>query len=172
MIMINKLTLHFGGRVMFNDIAFRINENDKIGLTGRNGAGKSTLLKTIMGIQKADEYDVSLPKGTTFGYLPQELFVNSDKTVYEETRTAFDRVLAIEAEIAQLQHELETRTDYETDSYMELIECFNEKETQLNNLGGYSLNEQIEKVGESLEVINEAISYAKPIGVQITHVLT
>lgn len=152
--MINKLTLHFGGRVMFNDIAFRINENDKIGLTGRNGAGKSTLLKTIMGIQKADEYDVSLPKGTTFGYLPQELFVNSDKTVYEETRTAFDRVLAIEAEIAQLQHELETRTDYETDSYMELIERFNEKETQLNNLGGYSLNEQIEKVLKGLGFSN------------------
>lgn len=152
--MINKLALHFGGRVMFNDIAFRINENDKIGLTGRNGAGKSTLLKTIMGIQKADEYDVSLPKGTTFGYLPQELFVNSDKTVYEETRTAFDRVLAIEAEIAQLQHDLETRTDYETDSYMELIERFNEKETQLNNLGGYSLNEQIEKVLKGLGFSN------------------
>jgi len=146
MIMINKLALHFGGRTMFNDVSFRINETDKIGLTGRNGAGKSTLLKILIGIQKPDEFDVSMPKGTTIGYLPQELFVNSDKTVYEETRTAFNKVQELEKEIAQMQHELETRTDYESDEYMKLIEDFGEKETQLNHLGGYSLDEQIEKV--------------------------
>jgi ATP-binding cassette subfamily F protein 3 len=150
MIMINKLSLRLGESMLFDGISFTINENDKIGLTGRNGAGKSTLLRVIKGIQQADEYDVSMPKNTTIGYLPQELHVDSDKTVYDETRTAFSDILKIENELALLQHEMETRTDYESSEYMNLINRYHEQETLLNNLGGYHKDEEIEKILKGL----------------------
>lgn len=148
--MINKLALHFGGRVMFNEVSFRINETDKIGLTGRNGAGKSTLLKIFVGLQKADIFEVAIPKGTTIGYLPQELHVSSDKSVIEETKSAFNEIIALEEELNHLQHELETRTDYESDNYMKLIEDFTEKQSLLSLSDHVSIEEKIEKVLKGL----------------------
>ena len=107
---------------MFDKISFLINDNDKIGLTGRNGAGKSTLLKVLKGLQPIDGGNIMYPKGTVIGYLPQELHSQSNLTVMEETKKAFELVVQYNTEKEEIMHQMETRTDYESESYMELIE--------------------------------------------------
>ena len=115
MISVDGLTVEFGGSALFSDISFVINEKDRIALMGKNGAGKSTLREPTRG-------KVSAPKDTVIAYLPQHLMTEDGRTVFEETAQAFAHLHEMEAEIAALNKELETRTDYESDSYMELIE--------------------------------------------------
>ena len=122
MISVDGLTVEFGGRALFSDISFVINEKDRIALMGKNGAGKSTLLKILAGVREPTRGKVSAPKDTVIAYLPQHLMTEDGRTVFEETAQAFAHLHEMEAEIAALNKELETRTDYESDSYMELIE--------------------------------------------------
>ena len=122
MISIDGLTVEFGGSALFSDISFVINEKDRIALMGKNGAGKSTLLKILAGVREATRGKVSAPKDTVIAYLPQHLMTEDGRTVFEETAQAFAHLHEMEAEIEALNKELETRTDYESDSYMELIE--------------------------------------------------
>lgn len=122
MISVDGLTVEFGGSVLFSDISFVINEKDRIALMGKNGAGKSTLLKILAGVREPTRGKVSAPKDTVIAYLPQHLMTEDGRTVFEETAQAFVHLHEMEAEIAALNKELETRTDYESDSYMELIE--------------------------------------------------
>ena len=122
MISVDGLTVEFGGRALFSDISFVINEKDRIALMGKNGAGKSTLLKILAGVREPTRGKVSAPKDTVIAYLPQHLMTEDGRTVFEETAQAFVHLHEMEAEIAALNKELETRTDYESDSYMELIE--------------------------------------------------
>ena len=122
MISVDGLTVEFGGSALFSDISFVINEKDRIALMGKNGAGKSTLLKILAGVRKPTRGKVSAPKDTVIAYLPQHLMTEDGRTVFEETAQAFAHLHEMEAEIAALNKELETRTDYESDSYMELIE--------------------------------------------------
>lgn len=150
MIAVSNIELHFSGRVMFDRISFLINDNDKIGLTGRNGAGKSTLLKVLKGLQPIDGGDIMYPKGTIIGYLPQELHSQSDLTVMEETKKAFELVMQYSNEKEQIMHDMETRTDYESDSYMQLIERLGEVEHQIEIHGGYGVEEQTERVLKGL----------------------
>ena len=119
MISVDGLTVEFGGSALFSDISFVINEKDRIALMGKNGAGKSTLLA---GVREPTRGKVSAPKDTVIAYLPQHLMTEDGRTVFEETAQAFVHLHEMEAEIAALNKELETRTDYESDSYMELIE--------------------------------------------------
>lgn len=135
---------------MFDSISFLINDNDKIGLTGRNGAGKSTLLKVLKGIQQIDGGDIMYPKGTIIGYLPQELHSQSQLSVIDETRKAFDEVMTLMAEKDKIMHEMETRTDYESEGYMELIERIGEVEHQIEIHDGYNVDEQTERVLKGL----------------------
>ena len=122
MISVDGLTVEFGGSALFSDISFVINEKDRIALMGKNGAGKSTLLKILAGVREPIRGKVSAPKDTVIAYLPQHLMTEDGRTVFEETAQAFVHLHEMEAEIAALNKELETRTDYESDSYMELIE--------------------------------------------------
>ena len=122
MISIDGLTVEFGGSALFSDISFVINEKDRIALMGKNGAGKSTLLKILAGVREPSRGKVSAPKDTIIAYLPQHLMTEDGRTVFEETAQAFAHLHEMEAEIEAINKELETRTDYESDGYMELIE--------------------------------------------------
>lgn len=122
MISVDGLTVEFGGSPLFSDVSFVINEKDRIALMGKNGAGKSTLLKILAGVREPSRGKVSAPKDTVIAYLPQHLMTEDGRTVFEETAQAFAHLHEMEAEIAELNKQLETRTDYESDGYMELIE--------------------------------------------------
>ena len=122
MISVDGLTVEFGGSALFSDVSFVINEKDRIALMGKNGAGTCTLLKILAGVREPSRGKVSAPKDTVIAYLPQHLMTEDGRTVFEETAQAFAHLHEMEAEIAELNKQLETRTDYESDGYMELIE--------------------------------------------------
>ena len=122
MISVDGLTVEFGGSTLFADISFVINEKDRIALMGKNGAGKSTLLKILAGVREPSRGKVSSPKDTVIAYLPQHLMTEDGRTVFEETAQAFSELHAMEAEIEAINKELETRTDYDSEAYYELIE--------------------------------------------------
>lgn len=122
MISVDALTVEFGGTTLFKDISFVINPKDRIALMGKNGAGKSTLLKILAGIRQPTRGTVSVPKDCTVCYLPQHLMTEDNRTVFEEASMAFAHLREMEAEIEAMNAELATRTDYESDSYMALIE--------------------------------------------------
>ena len=122
MISVEGLAVEFGGTTLFKDISFQINEKDRIALMGKNGAGKSTLLKILAGVRPPTRGLVTVPKDCTVAYLPQHLMTEDGRTVFEETSQAFAYLHEAEAEIERMNEELAQRTDYESDSYMELIE--------------------------------------------------
>lgn len=122
MISVDGLTVEFGGSTLFSDISFVINEKDRIALMGKNGAGKSTLLKILAGAREASRGKISAPKDTIIAYLPQHLMTEDGRTVFEETAQAFAHLHTMEREIENLNKELEIRTDYDSESYYELIE--------------------------------------------------
>ena len=122
MISVDGLTVEFGGTTLFKDISFQINEKDRIALMGKNGAGKSTLLKILAGERQPTKGRVSAPKDTVITYLPQHLLTEDGRTVFEEACLPFEHLKEMEGEIEQLNQELMTRTDYESEEYMALIE--------------------------------------------------
>lgn len=122
MVSIDALTVEFGGTTLFKDVSFVINPKDRIALMGKNGAGKSTLLKILTGERAATRGSVSAPRDCTICYLPQHLMTEDGRTVFEEASQAFAHLREMEAEIDAMNAELATRTDYESDDYMALIE--------------------------------------------------
>ena len=122
MVSIDALTVEFGGTTLFKDVSFVINPKDRIALMGKNGAGKSTLLKILAGERSATRGSVSVPRDCTICYLPQHLMTEDGRTVFEEASQAFAHLHEMEAEIDSMNAELATRTDYESDDYMALIE--------------------------------------------------
>lgn len=122
MVSVDGLTVEFGGSTLFSDVSFVINPKDRIALMGKNGAGKSTLLKILAGVREPSKGKVSTPKDYIIAYLPQHLMTEDHRTVFEETALAFSHIQNLEKEIERLNEELTTRTDYESDEYMQLIE--------------------------------------------------
>ncbi|MBN8702019.1 MAG: ABC-F family ATP-binding cassette domain-containing protein [Bacteroidetes bacterium] len=145
MISVSNVTVGFGGTYLYDGISFLINARDRVGLAGKNGAGKSTLLKILAGQQKPDSGEVGKPNSFTIGYLPQEMHHNLGKTVFDETFTAFDEVKKVENRISEINHQLEVRTDYESDSYMQMLNELNDLHDRLNVLDADGLQGEIEK---------------------------
>ncbi|MDR0834854.1 MAG: ABC-F family ATP-binding cassette domain-containing protein [Candidatus Symbiothrix sp.] len=142
---IENLTVAFGGFTLLDHIGFVIDKKDRIALVGKNGAGKSTLLKIIAGQQEPTEGRVSIPKGATIGYLPQTMLLSNDRTVRDEAGLAFDTLLQMEAQLDKLNIELAERTDYETDSYQQLIETITHLSERLAMEGADNRQAEIEK---------------------------
>lgn len=145
MISVDGLTVEFGGSALFSDVSFVINEKDRIALMGKNGAGKSTLLKILAGVREPSRGKVSAPKDTVIAYLPQHLMTEDGRTVFEETAQAFAYLHEMEAEIAELNKQLETRTDYESDGYMELIEWVSTLSEKFYSIEEINYDADIEK---------------------------
>ncbi len=126
MISVDGIGVEFSGSTLFSNITFNINENDRIALMGKNGAGKSTLLKIIAGADSPTKGKISAPSNAVIAYLPQHLLTKDDCTLFEETSKAFASILQMKAEMEDLNKQLETRTDYDSDEYYRIIERVSE----------------------------------------------
>ena len=145
MVSVDGLTVEFGGTALFSDVSFVINEKDRIALMGKNGAGKSTLLKILAGVRTATRGTVSAPKDTVIAYLPQHLMTEDGRTVFEEASQAFAHLYEMEAELDRLNNLLATRTDYESDEYMSLIEEVATKSEKFYAIDMTHFEEDVEK---------------------------
>jgi ATP-binding cassette, subfamily F, member 3 len=150
MIQLLNVGLHFGDRTLLSEISFMLNRKDRAGLVGKNGAGKSTLFKIMTQQISADEGTVEYPKHFSLGYLKQDLHFDGVNTVMEEAKTCFAEVQKIEEEIKDVTVELEIRTDYETDSYMELIEELTDLNARLDLLAPGNIDAQCERILKGL----------------------
>ncbi len=144
MISVNNLSVFFADFGLFENVTFNIGDRDRIGLAGKNGAGKSTMLKTIAGLQRPTSGTINIPKDTKIGYLPQHMKVEDLRSVFEEAEMAMAEVKTLEAEIEKMNQELATRTDYETQAYMDFLQDFTDKTERLEMLGGSNYKAQIE----------------------------
>lgn len=150
MISVDQLGVDFSGSTLFNDVNFVINPTDKIALMGKNGAGKSTMMKIIAGVQKATRGHIRAPKDAVIAYLPQHLLTEDNCTVFEETAKAFKQVFAMREEMEKLNHALETRTDYESDEYMKIIEKVTELGEKYYALEDVNYDAEVEKALKGL----------------------
>ena len=145
MISVDNLAVEFSGTTLFSDVSFVINEQDKIALMGKNGAGKSTMMKIIAGVQKGTKGGVRCPKDTVIAYLPQHLLTDDSCTVVEEASKAFSHIFEMRDEMDRLNKELETRTDYESDDYMNIISKVSDLGEQYYALEEINYEAEVEK---------------------------
>jgi ATP-binding cassette subfamily F protein 3 len=150
MISVNNLAVEFSGTTLFSNVSFVINPTDKIALMGKNGAGKSTMMKIVAGVQKATSGNVSANKEAVIAYLPQHLLTEDDCTVFEEAAKAFKQVFEIKNEMERLNNELSTRTDYESDAYMKIIEDVSELGEKFYALEDVNYDAEVEKALKGL----------------------
>ena len=155
MITVDAVSVMFSGATLFSDVSFVINDTDRIALMGKNGAGKSTLLKILAGVSQPTKGKVSAPKDAVIAYLPQHLLTDDNVTVFEETAKAFAEVNAMKAEMEALNKELETRTDYESDSYMELIQKVTDVSEKFYAIEEVNYDAEIEQTLKGLGFVRE-----------------
>ncbi|MEQ8361921.1 MAG: ABC-F family ATP-binding cassette domain-containing protein [Cyclobacteriaceae bacterium] len=145
MISVDAVGVEFSGTTLFSNITFNINENDRIALMGKNGAGKSTLLKIMAGLNKPTSGKVSAPKEAIIAYLPQHLLTEDKCTVFEEASKAFSKVLDMKRQMEELNVQLETRTDYESDAYSKIIEQVSELSEKYYSIEEVNYDAEVEK---------------------------
>jgi len=146
MISIDGLAVEFGSTVLFKDVSFVVNDNDRIALMGKNGAGKSTLLKILAGAQQPSRGGVSAPKDAVIAYLPQHLMNDSNRTVFEESLQAFSQKMDMQVEIDDLNNQLSSRTDYESDEYYAIIEQVSDLSEKLYSQADINYDAEAEKI--------------------------
>ena len=145
MISVENLKVEFSTKPLFADASFVINDKDRIALVGKNGAGKSTLLKILCGIEQPTAGTVSVPNDTTIGYLPQVMKLADHTTVREETRKAFSHHTEMQERLSQLNAQLAERTDYESESYMALVEKFTHEHERFQLMGADNYEAEMER---------------------------
>ncbi|MDD6209312.1 MAG: ABC-F family ATP-binding cassette domain-containing protein [Bacteroidales bacterium] len=155
MVSVDGLTVEFGGSTLFSDVSFVINDGDRIALMGKNGAGKSTLLKILAGEREPSKGKVSAPKESVIAYLPQHLMTEDGRTVFDETSQAFAHLFDMEREIEALNHELETRTDYESESYYALIDRVAALSEKFYSIDAMNYEAEVEKALLGLGFVRE-----------------
>ena len=155
MISVEGLKVEFGVKPLFNDVNFVINDRDRIALVGKNGAGKSTMLKILCGLQKPTSGVVAIPNETTIGYLPQVMKLQDDTTVKQETRKAFAHNTEMKARLDKMQQEMADRTDYESESYAQLVEKFTQEHDRYMMMGGENYEAEIERTLSGLGFTRE-----------------
>lgn len=145
MISVDQLVVSFGGFELFKGISLLVSPKDRIGLVGKNGAGKSTLLKILSGYQTPSSGTVSVPSDIRLGYLPQHMQVVDGRTVFEEAITSFEEILDLERRIEEINHEIATRTDYESTEYNRLVSHVTEFNDRFHLLGGNNFEAEVER---------------------------
>lgn len=145
MISIEGLKVEFGVTPLFEDVSFVINKKDRIALVGKNGAGKSTMLKILAGEQRPTEGTVAVQRNITVGYLPQVMVLSDSRTVMEEAEMAFEHIFEMQERLNRMNQELADRTDYDSESYQELIERFTHDNEHFLMMGGTNYRAEIER---------------------------
>ena len=145
MISIEGLKVEFGVTPLFEDVSFVINKKDRIALVGKNGAGKSTMLKILAGLQQPTEGNVAVQRGVTIGYLPQVMILSDTRTVMAEAEMAFEHIFELQDKLAKMNQELADRTDYDSESYHELIDRFTHDNERFLMMGGTNYRAEIER---------------------------
>jgi ATP-binding cassette subfamily F protein 3 len=150
MLNIHKLSVGFGGEYLFEEISFRLNAGDRVGLIGKNGAGKSTLLKLLSKDMAPDTGVIASEKDLQLGFLRQDIDFVQGRTVLEEAQQAFEVIKSLELQLDEVNHQLATRTDYESDAYSAIIEDLSDLTHRYELIGGYNYQGETEKILQGL----------------------
>jgi ATP-binding cassette subfamily F protein 3 len=146
MLIVNNIHVQYGDRILLDEISFSIGMRERVGLVGKNGAGKSTILKLIAGDQTPDSGAIERPSNSTVAYLHQDIRIEGTKTLIEEVRQSIGELAKVEARLAKITKEMETRTDFESQSYHDLIDDFTHLNDQFLLMGGNEIEAEIEKI--------------------------
>jgi ATP-binding cassette subfamily F protein 3 len=155
MLNIHNLSVSFGGEFLFEEVAFRLNAGDRVGLVGKNGAGKSTMLKILSREMEPDSGSIASDKDVRIGFLKQDIDFEQGRTVLEEAYQAFSEIKSLELQLEQINHQLAERTDYESEGYHQLMVDLNEVTHRYEIIGGYNYQGDTEKVLLGLGFLRE-----------------
>lgn len=150
MLNIHNISVSFSGEYLFEDVSYQLSPGDRVGLIGKNGAGKSTMLKLLAKEYKVDQGTIAIDKNVTLGFLKQDIDFEKGRTVIEEAQQAFTEIKALEKQIEEVNHALASRTDYESESYHELMVAVGDLSDRYEIIGGYSYQGETERVLQGL----------------------